>query len=156
MLAVGREAPEFSVTATNGATVSLKALRGRSVVLYFFRKAFTRNCTVETKGFRDNYPELRELGVEVIGVSSDDMATQCAFAREHDVTFPMIADPRHEIERKYNVLFSLIPIAHRVTYVIDPEGVIAAVFNHEFAVNRHLDEVLRFVKGMTSPRSSRR
>lgn len=133
----------------------MEALRGKIVVLYFFRKAFTRNCTIETRGFRDNYPELRALGAEVIGVSSDHMSTQCDFAREHAVTFPMIADPERAIERQYGVLFAFIPIAHRVTYVIDGEGLIAGVFNHEFAVIKHLDEVLRFVHGMTAPRSVR-
>jgi len=150
MLAAGTVAPEFSAAATNGTTVSLASLRGTLVVLYFFRKAFTRNCTVETKGFRDNYDDLRALGAEVIGVSSDAFPTQCEFAKAHGVSFPMIADPDRAISRAYDVLFMLLPLAHRVTYVIDRKGVIAGVFNHEFAVVKHLDEVLRFVRGMST------
>lgn len=149
MLKVGDAAPPFTGEATNGNTVSLAQLRGKLVVLYFFRKAFTRNCTVETKGFRDNYDDLRALGAEVIGVSSDKLPVQCEFAEAHSVSFPMIADPDRTIARAYDVLFMFLPLAHRVTYVINREGVIAGVFNHEFAVVKHLDEVLRFVRGLS-------
>lgn len=155
MLAVGQLAPSFSGVTTSGAQLSLDDLRGRLVVLYFFRKAFTRNCTVETKGFRDNYDDLRALGAEVVGVSSDDLPTQCEFARAHAVTFPLLADPDRVIARRYDVLFTFLPTSHRVTYVIDKAGTIAGVFNHEFAVIKHLDEVLRFVNKVSAPASRR-
>lgn len=62
MLRAGMTAPPFRAADTFGHEVALEGLRGRIVVLYFFRRAFTRNCTVETKGFRDNYGDLRALG----------------------------------------------------------------------------------------------
>ncbi len=148
MLKVGERAPSFTGDTTSGARVSLDGLRGRILVLYFFRKAFTRNCTVETKGFRDNYEDLREHGAEVVGVSCDDFPTQCAFARELTVTFPMISDADRAISRAYDVFFPLLPLSHRVTYVIDPRGTIAAVFNHEFQVIKHLDQVMHFVRSL--------
>lgn len=146
MLAVGTVAPPFSAASTAGRTVSLAEHRGKILVLYFYRKAFTRNCTVETKGFRDNYDELRVLGAEVIGVSPDDFPTQCAFAEASEVRFPLIADEGKTISTAYKVRFALLPTVHRVTYVIDRSGVIAGVFKHEFQVLKHLDEVLRFVR----------
>ena len=147
MLKVGDVAPDFSAETTSGRGLRLRDLRGRMVVLYFFRKAFTRNCVVETRGFRDNYPELVALGAEVVGVSCDDNATQCAFAEAHDVAFPMIADNDRTISRSYQTFFTLLPmVSHRVTYVIDESGVIAGVFNHEFQVMKHLDEVVGFVR----------
>ena len=146
MLKVGDAAPTFLGRTTRGGSLSLRELSGKIVVLYFFRKAFTRNCTVETKGFRDNHPELAAIGAEVVGVSCDDMPTQCRFATEHDVRFPMIADDDRAISRAYDVFFPLLPISHRVTYVIGRGGVIEGVFNHEFQVSRHLDEVVRFVR----------
>lgn len=94
MLRVGEAAPPFQAPSTLGRDVSLVEHRGRLVVLYFFRRAFTRNCTVETRGFRDNHAELRELGADVIGVSPDDFPTQCAFAKASDVSFPLVADDR--------------------------------------------------------------
>lgn len=146
VLKVGTPAPQFLGRTTRGGSISLRELHDRIVVLYFFRKAFTRNCTVETKGFRDNHPELVAIGAEVVGVSCDDMPTQCRFAEAHGVGFPMIADDDRTISRAYDVFFPVLPLAHRVTYVIDRQGVIAGVFNHEFAVTRHLDEVVRFVR----------
>ena len=148
MLRVGDAAPPFTAASTLGREVSLVEHGGRTVVLYFFRKAFTRNCTVETRGFRDNYVELRALGAEVIGVSPDDFPTQCAFAEASEVRFPLVADTDKTITAAYRVRFALLPTIHRVTYVIDRTGVIAGVFNHEFQVLKHLDEVLRFVRSM--------
>jgi peroxiredoxin Q/BCP len=146
MLKVGAPAPLFTATSATGQPVSLESLRGRIVVLYFFRKAFTRNCTVETKGFRDNYDDLTTLGAEVIGVSLDDTPTQCSFAQSLGVKFPMIADRGRELAHAYKVFFSFLPLVHRVTYVIDCDGIIAGVFNHELQVVKHLDQVMQFVR----------
>jgi thioredoxin-dependent peroxiredoxin len=145
MLHIGDPVPPLSAKSTTGP-VSLEALRGKIVVIYFFRKAFTRNCTVETKGFRDNYEELRALGAEVIGVSCDELPRQCEFATAQSVSFPMIADPERTISHAYDVLLPIIPISHRVTYVLDRDHKIAGRFKHEFAVLRHLDEVMHFVR----------
>lgn len=150
MLATGDLAPAFEADASDGRRVSLTALRGKIVVVYFFPKAFTPGCTVETKGFRDNYPELGELGAEVIGVSTDSLATQCDFAKAHGVSFPMIADPDKRIARTFGVLWPLVGVAKRVTFVIDAKGVIRHVFRHELQVNKHLDDVLRTVRQMTA------
>jgi peroxiredoxin Q/BCP len=134
------------VSSATGQRVSLESLRGQIVVLYFFRKAFTRNCTVETKGFRDNYDDLTALGAEVIGVSLDDAPTQCSFAESLGVKFPMIADRSRELAHAYEVFFALLPLVHRVTYVIGRDGIIAGVFNHELQVVKHLDQVMQFVR----------
>jgi len=154
LLAVGDEAPEFAATATDGRAVSLSALRGRKVVLYFYPKAFTPLCTKETIRFRDNYHDLHALGVEVIGISVDDPDTQCRFAERHQVRFPLLADTSKTISRAYGVLRSLLPFDRRVTYVVDEHGRIAAVFQHEFQVSRHLDDVWWFVRRATSPSGS--
>jgi thioredoxin-dependent peroxiredoxin len=154
MLKVGAQAPTFRAPSAGGPLVSTASLRGRIVVLYFFRKAFTRNCTVETKGFRDNYDELRAFGAEVVGVSTDEASTQCKFAVTLDVKFPMIADQDRAIARAYDVFFWLLPVVHRVTYVIDRQGTIAGVFNHELQVVRHLDQVLRFVRDLAAAHPS--
>jgi len=152
MLKVGTIAPAFVAGSTTGAPVSLESLRGRLLVLYFFHRVFTPKCTVETKGFRDNYPDLTALGAEVVGVSSDPFGKQCEFARAHGVSFPIISDADHAIQRAYDVRFAFLPFSHRVTYVIEPRGTIAGVFNHEFQISKHLDEVLRFVRTLAGER----
>ncbi|MFZ5469256.1 MAG: peroxiredoxin [Myxococcota bacterium] len=156
MVKVGEPAPDFEAVASNGTTVRLSALRGRHVVLYFFPKAFTPGCTAQTRRFRDNYPELAALGAEVMGVSIDTPDTQCRFAQKETVPFPMIADPQRTISRAFGVLWPLFHVDKRVTFVIDPGGVVEAVFHHEFQVNRHLDDVVRHLKKKSSATAASR
>ncbi len=148
MLDVGQPAPPFSVQTTQGSTLNLAELLGQVVVLYFFPRAFTPGCTLETRRFRDNYPDLKELGAEVIGISTDDLDTQCRFADVNEVSFPMVADRDGAITRAYDVKWPLVPIAKRVTYVLDQNHLVRAVFHHELQVLKHLDRVLQFVKDM--------
>ena len=153
MLRVGDLAPNFTATTSQGQTVSLSALRGRRVVLFFFPKAFTTGCTIETRRFRDHYSEIAELGAEVIGVSVDKEQTQCDFANKEGVPFPMIGDASREINRRYDVLWPLLGVSQRVTYVIGRDGRIELVLHHELLVNKHLDEVKRHLKSV--PRSEK-
>lgn len=143
MLRVGDLAPNFTATTSQGQTVSLSALRGRRVVLFFFPKAFTTGCTIETRRFRDHYSEIAELGAEVIGVSVDKEQVQCDFASREGVPFPMIGDDSRVINRSYDVLWPVLNVSQRVTYVIDPDGRIELVLHHEILVGKHIDEVRR-------------
>lgn len=146
MIKVGERAPAFRVKTTLGDEVTNETFRGKILVLYFFPKAFTTGCTIETKQFRDAAPELRELGAEVIGVSVDSLETQCAFAKSLDATFAMIGDKDKSVSRAFDVLWPIIGKAQRVTFVIDREGVVRDVFHHEVLVNKHLADVQESVK----------
>jgi thioredoxin-dependent peroxiredoxin len=146
MLKAGETAPDFHALSTTGDYVSLRALRGKKVILYFYPKAFTPGCTAEARRFRDNYDELRAYGAEVIGVSVDQHGTQCRFAARHELRFPLVADHDKAISKAYGVLWPGLPLDKRVTFVIDEEGTIAAVFRHEFQVTKHLDDVTRFLQ----------
>ena len=143
MLKVGDAAPDFEAVTSDGRRIRLSDLRGRPVVLYFFPKAFTPICTTETIRFRDNYAELQRFGAEVIGISTDGLDTQCRFAMRHEVTFPLIGDDDRRICREYGVLWALIPLAKRVTFVVDEQGLIERVLHHEFQVSKHLDGVVQ-------------
>lgn len=146
MLKVGDEAPDFSAPTANGTTISLHSLRGKWVVLYFYPKAFTPGCTAETIRFRDNYEELKGLGAEVLGISVDDLETQCKFADRYQVTFPILSDSSRVISRSYDVLWPLLSRNKRFTFVIDGKGVVRAIFRHEFQVSKHLDNVRSFLQ----------
>jgi peroxiredoxin len=146
MLKIGDHAPDFTAEATNGATVSLRAMRGRPVVIYFFPKAFTIGCTVETRRFRDNYEELTKLGAEVIGISADRFDAQCRFATEHQLPFPLVGDEDKRICEAFGVLWPLIKIPQRITFIVDEIGFIRAVFHHEVQISRHLDDVREFLE----------
>ena len=145
MLKVGDRAPAIDAMTSSGTRFVLAAQDGLCTVVYFFPKAFTPGCTVETKSFRDNHVELEIAGATVVGISTDDLATQCNFARSIKTPFPMIGDNDSSISRAYDVLWPIIGVAKRVTYVINVEQQIEAVFRHEIDVKSHRDDVLRFV-----------
>jgi peroxiredoxin len=144
MLSVGDRAPEFAARTSEGQMLSLAQLRGRPVVIYFYPRAFTPGCTAETRRFRDNYEDLQRYGVEVIGISTDDHEKQCRFAEAEKVKFPLIGDKKAEIQALFDVKRPILSSNRRVTYIIDEEGIVAAVFHHEFQVLRHMDDVRLF------------
>jgi thioredoxin-dependent peroxiredoxin len=146
MLKVGDKAPDFTARTSERRLFRLSTLLGGWVVLYFYPKAFTPRCTKEARMFRDNHEDLAALGASVVGVSIDSLETQCRFAEAEKVPFPLIADEDKAISRSYGVMFPLVPVDKRVTFMIDPEGVIRAVFFHQFQVSKHLDDVVAFLK----------
>lgn len=146
MLKVGDKVPDFSVETTAGQAFTLSEHRGKILVVYFFPKAFTPGCTRESKRFRDAYPDYKALDCEVLGVSVDDHATQCEFAESMRVTFPMAADKDKKLSRLFGVLWPILGIDRRVTFVVDGEGVVRGVFSHEFQILKHLDESLALVR----------
>ena len=146
MLKVGDMAPDFTATTTQGKTLQLSELRGKRVVMFFFPKAFTTGCTIETRRFRDHYSELAALGAEVVGVSADSNQTQCEFANKEGVHFPMIGDDTRAIGKSYDVMWPVLNVNQRVTYVIGPDGRIEAAFHHELLVGKHLEAVQKHLR----------
>ena len=145
MLSIGAEAPDFEAETTAGRRVHLAKLRGRWVVRFFFPKAFTPGCTVETRRFQQRLPELRSFDVEVLGVSGDSHERQCDFAASLDVEFPMIGDRGGAIAKRYQAKRPLLNLDRRITYVIDPEGKIALAFQDETHMS-HDERVVQFLQ----------
>jgi peroxiredoxin len=148
MLRVGDTAPPIDAVTSLGTRFVLSEQSGLCTVLYFFPKAFTPHCTREAKLFRDNQVEIELAGATVVGISTDNHETQCRFAASTEAKFPMIADADQTISRAYDVLWPLIGLAHRVTYVVSPKRRVEAVFRHELNPEAHRDDVLRFVNRM--------
>lgn len=121
MLKVGDLAPDFTIPLADGTGRTLASYRGRPVVLFFFPKANTAGCTIETRGFSQDYGEFQRAGFEVIGVSIDSRETQAAFAEKCGSRFPMVGDPSKEIVRAYGVL-GFLGWAKRVTFLVDAHG----------------------------------
>ena len=144
-LPIGSQAPAFDVTSSDGRHLRLEDLRGKkNVVLYFYPKDNTPVCTAEACGFRDIYDELVGEDTEVIGVSVDDDASHGKFAAKHNVRFPLVADSDRKLVSAYQAVGGLARIlggAKRVTYVIDKNGKIAAVFDSAFFAKQHVNGV---------------
>ena len=126
MIGVGTTAPEFEGKASHGESFRLSSLRGKQVVLYFFPKAFTGGCTLETQRFAALAPELAAKGVEIVGVSVDPVETQGRFAEECHASFPIVSDSSKTIARAFGVL-SILGMSKRVTFFLDETGVVRDV-----------------------------
>ncbi len=133
MLEVGTKAPDFTLADQNGEMHSLSDYRGQKVVLYFYPKDMTGGCTSQACSFRDLYPQIREKGAAVLGVSKDSVESHKRFEEKHGLPFTLLSDVDLEVIRAYDVLKpskdgkptrSLI----RSTYLIDEEGVIIKAF----------------------------
>jgi peroxiredoxin Q/BCP len=129
----GDAAPEFSVKDQDGRIVSLKDLRGRKVVLYFYSEAGSPTCTIESCNLRDHFSELKKKGYEVIGVSPDDVKVQKKFSEKYKLPFPVIPDTEHVILERYGTwdqkkLFGREYMGVlRTTFVIDENGIITRI-----------------------------
>lgn len=123
MLDVGTQAPDFSVQDHHGKTVSLQDFKGRKVVIWFYPKADTPGCTVEGKGFRDDYKKFEGKNTVILGVSLDDVAGNKAFAEKFSFPFQLLCDVNREIALAYHAVQSVEDgYASRISYVIDEEG----------------------------------
>jgi len=125
MLKVGSEAPDFLVNDHNGNRVTLKELRGKKVILWFYPKADTPGCTMEGKGFRDDYEKFQEKDTVILGVSLDNEADNKAFAEKFSFPYPLLCDVGREIAMAYHAIESKDDAyASRISYVIDEKGII--------------------------------
>jgi len=150
MVATGQAAPDFTLQSSGGGTISLKDFRGKNVVLYFYPKDMTPGCTTEACDFRDYHPEFAKLDTVVLGISPDDVKSHDKFTAKHELPFPLLADPDHQVAEAYGVwvLKKMYGREYmgieRTTFLIDREGTVANVWR-KVKVKGHVQEVLRFV-----------
>jgi thioredoxin-dependent peroxiredoxin len=148
--AVGETAPDFTAEAHTGETLTLSDYKGHTVALYFYPKDDTPGCTKQACSLRDGFAALQDAGIQVIGVSADDLDSHTAFAEKHDLPFPLIADPDHELLEQYGVwaqrsMFgNLFMGIKRTTFLIDADGVIQHVFKRP-KTGAHASEILKKV-----------
>ncbi|HEX4634214.1 MAG TPA: thioredoxin-dependent thiol peroxidase [Gemmatimonadales bacterium] len=134
MVSEGKSAPAFTLDTDSGGTLSLKELKGRPVVLYFYPKDDTPGCTVEACEFRDAFPRFKGTKAVILGISPDSVKSHQKFKEKFGLPFTLLADPDHEIAEKYGVWQkksmygrTYMGIA-RTTFVIDKDGKVAKVF----------------------------
>ena len=146
-LHVGDKAPAFSLPDQTGEQITLKSLKGRQVVLYFYPKDDTPGCTKEACSFRDAWAQFRKRKVAVLGVSVDAEKSHKKFAEKFSLPFTLVADPEKKIVRDYGVWGQKSMYGrkymgtHRVTYLIDEKGKIAAVWP-KVKPEGHAEEIL--------------
>jgi len=102
-LTIGAPAPIFTLLDDAGNTVDLAALRGQTVVLYFYPKDDTPGCTTQACGFRDRYAEVTDANAVVYGISPDSVASHAKFKKKFSLPFPLLADTDHAVCEAYGV-----------------------------------------------------
>ncbi|MDE2334444.1 MAG: thioredoxin-dependent thiol peroxidase [Rhodospirillales bacterium] len=152
-LAEGDKAPDFTMPASGGRTVSLKAMHGRPFLLYFYPKADTPGCTKEACGFQEALPQLGKTGIEVIGVSKDKMKPIEAFAAKYGLTFPLASDEDVAVAQAYGVWVEKSRYGRkymgveRASFLIDRHGKIARIWP-KVKVEGHAAEVLEAARAL--------
>ena len=152
MLEVGMKAPEFTLQDQDGREVSLADYRGKKVVLYFYPKDGTPGCTRQACAFAGLMREIEGEGAVVIGVSKDSVASHRKFADKNGLPFTLLSDPQLEAIQAYGVwqekkLYGKVSMGVvRTTFLIDEEGVVAAVMP-KVKPDTNAADVLRLLKG---------
>jgi peroxiredoxin Q/BCP len=130
VIEVAQLAPDFTLAAHDGATLSLKSLRGAKVLLWFFVEANTPGCTLEGRGFRDHQSYFDENNIRVIGVSFDSIEDNAAFARRYQFGFPLLSDADHSVAIAYGACSDAnARYPERVSFLIDEHGVVERVYD---------------------------
>ena len=151
LLKVGQKAPSFSLTNESGEKVSLKAVAGKKVVLYFYPKDDTPGCTKESCDFRDNFARLKKTGVVVLGVSKDSEVSHQKFKAKYSLPFSLLSDEEGKMCEAYGVwkeknLYGRKYMGiERTTFLLDETGKIIKIYP-KVSVVGHVDEVLKDLK----------
>jgi peroxiredoxin Q/BCP len=130
VIEVGQVAPDFTLAVHDGATLSLKSLRGAKVLLWFFVEANTPGCTLEGRGFRDHQSYFDENNIRVVGVSFDSIEDNAAFARRYKFGFPLLSDADHAVAIAYGACSAAnARYPDRASFLIDEHGVVERVYD---------------------------
>lgn len=144
----GLTAPDFTLPSDNGDSITLSALRGQNIILYFYPAAMTPGCTTEACDFRDNLERLRSRGFTVLGVSKDPLDKLIRFRGRDHLTFPLLSDADLTVHRLYGAygekkLYGKVyEGVIRSTFVIDGDGVIR-IARYNVRAKGHVDSLLR-------------
>lgn len=151
----GQIAPDFTLQADNGKTVSLKNLRGKKVVLYFYPKDQTPGCTTEALRFKEAAAEFEKENAVILGVSKDSIESHQKFKQKHNLPFTLLSDPDTKVLQLYGVwkqksLYGRSFMGtERTTFLIDEKGIVQKVY-HKVKPKEHAQTCLLDLKASPS------
>ena len=134
MLEINTKAPDFTLPDQNGEMRSLSDYKGQKVILYFYPKDMTSGCTKQACAFGDLYPQFREKGAVVLGISKDTVASHKKFEEKYGLPFTLLSDTEKTVIQAYDVwkekkLYGKVSMGGvRSTYLIDEDGIIVKAF----------------------------
>jgi peroxiredoxin Q/BCP len=150
---VGDKAPDFSLPSDGGGKISLKAMKGKKLVLYFYPKDDTSGCTAEACAFRDALPNFSKVKAEVIGISRDSVKSHDQFKKKHQLSFPLASDEDGKVCEAYGTWAEKSMYGRkymgieRSTFLIDGNGVVRNVWR-KVKVPGHAEEVLKAAEAL--------
>jgi peroxiredoxin Q/BCP len=148
---VGQKAPTFTLSDQNNVEHSLKQYKGQWVILYFYPKDDTPGCTTEACSFRDSFSALKKAGIMVLGVSIDPVKKHAKFVEKYELPFTLLSDETKLVVEQYGVwgkkkfMGREYMGTNRVTFLIDPKGVIAKVYE-KVKPDNHAQEIIKDIK----------
>jgi thioredoxin-dependent peroxiredoxin len=148
---INDKAPDFTVQDENGKEISLKDLKGKTVVLYFYPRADTPGCTIEACNFRDTFKQMQKTGAVLLGVSPDTPKAQKKFQEKFKLPFSLLADADKKLAIAFDVLKEKNMYGKKVmgvvrtTFIIGPDGKIQHIFPR-VKPEGHAEEVLAYLK----------
>ena len=150
---ISQPAPDFTRPATGGGDITLSALKGKAVVLFFYPRDDTPGCTTEAIGFSADLAAFEAAGARVFGISRDTMAKHDKFTAKHDLTVPLLSDETGSVTESYGVwveknMYGKKSMGiERATYLIAADGTVARIWR-KVKVPGHVDEVLEAVRAL--------
>lgn len=149
----GKRAPGFSLEGSDGGLHTLERYAGKTVVIYFYPKDSTPGCTKEACGFRDNYGELTDKGVVVLGVSRDGIASHSKFITNYSLPFVLLSDPDGSMMLAYEAFGEKVVCGRkttgtiRSTVVVGGDGMVVKQWGKVAKAEQHPDQVLAYLRG---------
>jgi len=150
---ISEPAPDFTLPATGGTDVTLSALQGQPVVLFFYPRDDTPGCTKESIGFSESLSDFEAAGAKVFGVSKDSLASHEKFATKRDLSVPLLSDEHGSVCEDYgvwkekNMYGKKYMGIERTTYLIASDGTVAQIWN-KVKVPGHVEKVLEAVRAL--------
>jgi peroxiredoxin Q/BCP len=149
----GIKAPAFSLEGSDGKQHTLEEYAGKTVVIYFYPKDNTPGCTKEACGFRDNYKELTDMGVVVLGVSKDSISAHGKFIANYDLPFLLLTDSDCAMMQAYEAYGEKVMCGRkslgiiRSTVIVGEDGVVRKQWAKVAKAEQHPDQVLEYLRG---------
>ena len=146
-LKIGDRIPDFKLLNQEGQLIEIVKYIGKPMVIYFYPKDDTPGCTREACSFRDEFHRFSDLGVLVIGISSDNVESHEKFKIKYRLPFDLLADEGNTVRKQFGVptnLFGMVPC--RVTYIVDNQGIIRHIFNNQLNATKHVEESLTIIE----------
>jgi len=147
----GKKAPNFKITNQSGELVELSQFLGKKVVLYFYPKDMTSGCTAQSCNLRDNYKKLKDLGFEVIGISTDTEKSHQKFIEKEKLPFQLLADTEKTVHELFNTWIEKSMYGRkymgtaRTTFLIDENGIVSHVIDKVNTKN-HTEQILKVIE----------